>query len=387
MRLAGLRPPRLRTAETEAERHRVTWLELFYDLVFVVAVANLGHRLYIDHAWQGTLGFVGLFIPLWYAWAQFTFYADRFDTNDLGQRLLAVAQIVSIALMAVSISGDVADSTAGFAAAYVFARLVLLAMYTRAYRHVIDTRELVAGYLKGFSLGGLIWFASIWVPPPTQYFIWALGMAVDFATPYAVRKVQAKVPLDVEHLPERFGLFTILVLGEPIAAVVSGLAHEGWEAAPTIGAVLGVLSASALWWLYFENRHGLVVRRRADQIKAWRPTVWIYSHLPLAISLTATGIGFEFLVTQKLDVGRWLVCGGVAGSLVAMAGILIATDRGEDERDRVQAIIRLVSGGIALLIGLVSVSWSPNALLLAILLLLAAQIAVDLRVVGELQEH
>lgn len=386
MRLSGLRPPRLRTVETEAEEHRVTWLELFYDLVFVVAVAQLGQRLLADHSWTGSLGYIGLFIPLWYAWAQFTFYADRYDTNDLGQRLLAVAQMVSIALMAASISGDKADSMTAFAIAYVLARAVLLIMYWRAYRSVHVTRNLVGGYLLGFSLGGLIWLVSIWVPSPARFVVWGVGMLVDFATPYMNRREQAKVPLDVAHLPERFGLFTILVLGEPIAAVVAGLSHFEWELDPTIGAVLAVAAASALWWLYFENAEGKVVRRRADQAKAWKPTVWIFSHLPLAISLTATGIGFEFLVSQEPEVGRWIVTIGVAATMLAMASMLMATERGEDERDRRQAIVRMISAGIVLLIGIVGGAWSANVLLATVTVLLGAQIAIDLWIVGDLLE-
>ena len=386
MRLSGLRPPRLRTAETEAEEHRVTWLELFYDLVFVVAVAQLGQRLLADHDWRGSLSYIGLFLPLWYSWAQFTFYADRYDTNDLGQRLLAVAQMVSIALMAASISGDKADSMTVFAIAYVVARIVLLLMYWRAYRSVPITRKLVGGYLRGFSLGGLIWLVSILVPSPARFFLWGLGMLVDFATPYVNRKEQAKVPLDIAHLPERFGLFTILVLGEPIAAVVTGLAHFEWETAPTVAAIVAVAAASSLWWLYFENAEGKVVRRRADQAKAWKPTVWIYSHLPLAVALTATGIGFEFLVSQEPEVGRWIVSLGVAAALLSMAGILFATERGEDERDRRQAVVRIVAAGAALLVGIVGGAWSANALLVAITLVLGVQIAIDLWIVGDLLE-
>ncbi len=386
MRLSGLRPPRLRTAETEAEEHRVTWLELFYDLVFVVAVAQLGQRLLADHDWRGSLSYIGLFLPLWYSWAQFTFYADRYDTNDLGQRLLAVAQMVSIALMAASISGDKADSMTVFAIAYVVARIVLLLMYWRAYRSVPITRKLVGGYLRGFSFGGLIWLVSILVPSPARFFLWGLGMLVDFATPYVNRKEQAKVPLDIAHLPERFGLFTILVLGEPIAAVVTGLAHFEWETAPTVAAIVAVAAASSLWWLYFENAEGKVVRRRADQAKAWKPTVWIYSHLPLAVALTATGIGFEFLVSQEPEVGRWIVSLGVAAALLSMAGILFATERGEDERDRRQAVVRIVAAGAALLVGIVGGAWSANALLVAITLVLGVQIAIDLWIVGDLLE-
>ena len=71
-----------------------------------------------------------------------------------------------------------------------------------------------------------------------------------------MRREQAKVPLDVSHLPERFGLFTILVLGESIAAVVAGLGGLGWELAPTLTAVLGVVVATGMWWMYFDNLEG-----------------------------------------------------------------------------------------------------------------------------------
>ena len=150
----------------------------------MVAVAALGHRLLLDHSWSGALAFVGLFIPLWWSWATFTFYADRYDTDDLGQRLLAVAQMVAIALMAASISGEESDSSVAFAASFLLARAVLLAMYVRAYRHIPESRSLVAGYLRGFSLGALPWVISLWVPEPWRYVLWGVGLAIDIATPF-----------------------------------------------------------------------------------------------------------------------------------------------------------------------------------------------------------
>lgn len=378
MRLTGVRPPRLRTAQTEAEHRSASWLELFYDLVFVVAVAALGHRLLVDHDWRGAWAFIGLFVPLWWSWASYTFYADRYDTDDLAQRLLAVGQMVAIALMAASISGDDADSMAAFAAAFVLARAILLAMYLRAYRHVAETQELVAGYLKGFSAGGALWLVSIWVPDPWRYALWTVGLLADFATPYLMRKAQAAVPLSVSHLPERFGLFTILVLGESIAAVVAGLSHFDWEIGATIRGVLGVIAASALWWLYFDNQQGSVVRRRKDQAKAWKPTAWIYSHLPLAIALTATGIGLEFFVADEAGIGRPVVAWGMAFSFLAMASIIVATERGTDAQDRRQAFVRAGSAVVALLVGLVGGSWGPTMLLGAFTLLGAAQVGIDL---------
>jgi len=381
LKLTALRPPRLRTAETEAEHRSATWLELFYDLVFVVAVAALGHRLLVDHDWAGALTFAGLFVPLWWSWASFTFYADRYDTDDLGQRLLAVAQMVAIALMAASISGE-SESAAGFAVAFVLSRLVLLTMYTRAYRHVPGTRQLVGGYLRGFTLGGAFWVASIWVPDPTRFVLWGIGLAIDFVTPYILRRVQAAAPMSKSHLPERFGLFTILVLGESIAAVVAGLSEIGWEAATTFGAVVGVITASGLWWIYFDNLEGSVVRRRAEQRTAWKPTVWIYSHLPLALGLTAAGIGLEFLVAQESHAVRWVAIGGMATALFAMGIIHFATER-EGGRDVTQAQIRLVAVAVVLVLGLVSESWSPNVLLVALALVAISQAVTDLVITGE----
>ena len=368
----------MRTATSEANHRSATWLELFYDLVFVVAVAALGHRLLVNPTWSGAAAFVGVFIPLWWTWASFTFYADRYDTDDLGQRLLAVAQMVAIALMAASISGDESDSSVAFAASFIFARVVLLGMYARAYRHIPASRSLVVGYLRGFSLGAIPWVASLWVPEPWRYVLWGIGLVIDIATPYLLRRIQAKVPLSVSHLPERFGLFTILVLGESIAAAVAGLSGIGWERDATIGLMIGVITATGLWWLYFDNLEGSVVRRREGQRTAWRPTVWIYGHLPLAFGLTASGIGIEFLVEQEGHELRWVAVLGVVGAFVSMAIIQIATERSDQGRSTLQASIRLGAAVFVLAIGFVSFDWPTNTILTALALICALQIAVDL---------
>jgi low temperature requirement protein LtrA len=378
MKIEALRPPRLRTSKEELHRS-ATWLELFYDLVFVVAVAGLGQRLLADHGWQGGLAFMGLFVPLWWAWAGYTFYADRYDTDDLGQRLLAIAQIVAVAFMAASISGDTADSTFAFALAYLAARTVLVIMYVRARRHVHETRELVTGYIYGHSAAIGIWAISLAVPADIRPVLWAIGLAIDFYTPFHLRKIQAKVPLDVSHLPERFGLFTILVLGESIAAVVAGLSHQGWDLEPMIAATLSVLIATSMWWIYFDNLEGSVVRRREGQRTAWKPTVWIYSHLPLAIGLTATGIGLEFMVSDEFHTSqRWIVSLGTAGALVAMGLIHVSTEAGPERKDQTKARIRFGAAAVVLLLGLVGGPLDVNLFGFFIAIVIGLQVVLDL---------
>ncbi len=381
MKVSALRPPRLRTTETEEER-KVTWTELFYDLVFVVAVAGLGARLLEDPTIRGAAVFTGLFVPLWWAWAGFTFYADRYDTDDLGQRVLAVAQMVTIALMAASVSGGKTDSLVAFALAYVGARVILIVMYLRARRHVPETRRLVGGYVRGMSIAVAFWLVSVFVPEPYRYILWAVGLLIDFYTPYRLRRIQAKVPLDVAHLPERFGLFTILVLGESIAAIVAGLSHEGWLAAPVVTAVLAVVVAAGLWWIYFDNLDGTVVRRRAGQKTAWKPTVWIYGHLPLVIGLMATAIGLEGAV---IGAGghdwpaneRWLLIAGVGGALIGMAIIEIATERSDNAVSRLKAQWRVLGGLSAGVIGLIGGLTGALVTVVLLALLCAVQVGGD----------
>jgi low temperature requirement protein LtrA len=355
MSFAAFAPPRLRTTE-ESER-TATWLELFYDLVFVAAVAMMGTRLAHDVSWNGVASYLAYFALVWWLWASHTFYADRYDTDDLIYRFLAGAQMVAVAVIAVSLSRGEAGSMQVFALGYAGARVVLLVLYARAYRYVPGTRDLVRGYLTGFGLSSLLWILSIAVPEPARFWLWGIAFAVDLATPFAVRRIQAAAPLDVSHLPERFGLFTILVLGEAIVAVTVGLSHVPWQVSTTLVGIFGLGAATCLWWVNFDHLDGSVVRRRGEG-KNWRPTVWIYGHLPLAVALAMFGVSVEVAIAGA-DHGhdypaadRWLLVASVALAYASMAAIQTASVRPGEERLRLWAIrARLVGIPAVLAIG------------------------------------
>lgn len=381
MSIVQISPPRLRTRVDEGKRS-ATWLELFYDLAFVVAVAALVERLLEDVSGVGLASFGGYFALLWWLWASHTYYADRYDTDDLVYRLIAAGQMVTIVVIAASLSLDAAASTKAFAFGYAVSRVLLVVMYWRAYRHVEETRALVRGYLIGFGLGAVVWTASAFIPEDARFVLWGIALLIDLSTPWVMRYEQARVPLDVSHLPERFGLFTILVLGESIAAVVAGLSHLTWEFGPTATAALGIGVATALWWLYFDNARGSVVRRKATVRRTWRPTGWIYTHLPLAAGLAAIGAGLERAVA---DVGngampgadRWLLVGSTMVVFAALALIQYASTQGEDEFGRNITLGRLVGIPFLGVVGLLS-DLQPQWVVLGVLGICVAQLVSDM---------
>jgi low temperature requirement protein LtrA len=372
----------LQTLEQD-RRRTATWLELFYDLAFVVVVAVLGERLYENMTWIGLATFSGYFALLWWLWASHTFYADRYDTDDLVYRLLAAAQMMAVLVIAAALATGPSESTVAFSAGYATARLVLLAMYARVYRHVAETRRLVGGYLVGFGLAAVLWTSSIFVPESARFTLWAVAFTIDLATPWVMRRQQAAVPLDVSHLPERFGLFTILVLGESLAALMTGLRHLDWAWRPVLTAACGIGVATTLWWRYFDNAEGSVVRRSETDRRTWRPTAWIYTHLPLAAALAALGVALDHAVFEAGESGmepshRWLLVGAVMVALSAMALIQVASlTHPKGSLNKAIAIDRLAALPFLLLLGSLG---DPGSLLvvLGVLVICVAVLIADM---------
>ena len=155
------------TNNDEKERH-ATWLELFFDLVFVVIISQLSHFLLDELSLLRFLEFLFLFIPVWWAWIGVTFYSTRFYSDDIGHRLLLLLQMGGAGAMAVNISGAFNNNFSGFALSYAFMRFILIVEYIRVYKvstikTSISPKPLLKRYISGFSIAALIWFISAFV--------------------------------------------------------------------------------------------------------------------------------------------------------------------------------------------------------------------------------
>ena len=240
-------PPRLRTG-SGGER-RATWLELFFDLVFVVAVAALAGILHDDPTPVGFFGFFLLFVPVGWAWMSFAYYSDQFDTDDAPFRVAMLAP----ATLAVNVEGALGGGSVGFVAANVVLRVLLVGLYLWAYASAHEARSISARFATGFAVGGVIWTLSLLAPEPVRYGLWALALGVEMAMPVFGYSRARSVPGHASHMPERFGLFTLIVLGESIVVLTSAVIDTDWQPASALAAVFGFAIAACLWWLYFDR--------------------------------------------------------------------------------------------------------------------------------------
>lgn len=322
--LRHLRPVHLRAADEE--RHP-TWLELFFDLCFVAAVAALASGLHHHPDAQGVLTFAGLFIPVWWAWMGYTWYASAFDNDDVVFRVSWFAAMLLVIALA-SQSGPAADGAgAGFALAYGLLQLLLAALFLRARRRETSARAFATRYATGDLLGAGVWLASALVEPPLQYLLWAAGMAILMATPpLAVLAYRGKA-FNAAHVAERYGLFTIIVLGESVVAVAAGLGGDALTWPQVVTAALGFGVAACLWWLYFGSIRWSSLTR--DSLV--RSFTWGYGHLLVFAGVAAAAVGVHLAADAAGDnaepaaAGRWILAGGVLAFLSALLAVHYVT--------------------------------------------------------------
>ncbi len=209
---------------------RASWLELFFDLIFVAAVSQVGVPLGEDYSIHGLIRYSLMFLLIWWAWFGHTMYATRFDADDVVHRLLTLVQIFAAAAMAANAKQELADrDSAGFGAAYAVQRIVLVIQYLRARREP-KTRQLATIYATGFGIAAILWTVAAVVPPPLRFWLWGAALLIDLSTPLLTIRHTQTVPPHPEHLAERFGLFTIILLGESVAAVMRGMeSQESWR--------------------------------------------------------------------------------------------------------------------------------------------------------------
>ncbi|MFL6494371.1 MAG: low temperature requirement protein A [Nitrososphaera sp.] len=376
-----------------ASRH-ATWLELFYDLVFVVVIFQLANNLEEDFSLYGFLGFLALFVPVWWSWTGAAFYATRFDTDDLVHRILVLLQMVGAAALAVNVSDALGSGSAGFALSYAAIRIILVLEYVRTgiNKSFSFATPLIRRYSIGFLIAAILWIISAFIPPPARFLLWGIGLAIDFATPITARRLHSQFAPHISHLPERMGLFTIIVLGESVLEVVAGVSSMKFDIYSMSMLALGLSIPFSLWWLYFDSVDGVPIRALREKGRFGVYSIWLFGHFPLVVAITSVGVGLGYITSNThglvlSDAEQWLVCGSVALSLGAQGILQLSTAyyylyTGSSQNYRAStrwATYRIISAGMILLIPILRISLSPFLLVCILAAICTAQVVIDLK--------
>jgi low temperature requirement protein LtrA len=205
-------------------------------------------------------------------------------------------------------------------------------------------------YAAGFGLAAAIWLVSLTLPEGMRPWVWAAALAVDLVTPWMAEPAAAERTFDVSHIPERYGLFTLIVLGEAIIAVARGMSEAQWTPAARTAAIARFAIAVVIWWAYFAHPHAELLER--GPLASF---VWGYGHIfvwmGIAITGVGIGLGIEAAATGHAlsDGERHILCGGPALYLMAMA--LLRSGGAGHFTDRV-VVIRLATAVVLVAIWL-----------------------------------
>jgi len=330
-----LGPPRVRVEEPERSTTR---LELFFDLAFVVALGELALHFADDLGVDGWLWSIGTFVALWWVWAGFTVYANRFDSDDVVYRVCKLAAMAGVLGCAAALPTARSGVPVSFVLCYAGTQLLLAVLYLRAARHLHEAAPVAAVYLAGLGVGIVLWLAALPVPPTARGWFGLAAVVVASSAPVLGRRRTAAVTLHLQHLPERVALLVILVLGEVTAACVLGLKEAHWTAASTVAAGLAFVLGAALWWLYFDTAGAATTSSLRDAMEDEGDDdaedeeestaafdFYLYGQLPALLGLLVAGVGIEHAVAEAgKDALPWAtllpMCAGIALYLLALAG-------------------------------------------------------------------
>jgi low temperature requirement protein LtrA len=318
---AGLRESMRARSPHEAHR-TATPLELFFDLVFVVAIAQaasgLHHSIAEGHALEGLLGYLLVFFAIWWAWMNFTWFASAYDIDDVPYRLAVFVQIAGALILAAGVPAMFESRTpnAATVGGYVVMRLAVVGQWLRAAASDPEHRTTARRYALGISVLQVAWVGMLFVP-----WLWVPGFIILALLELAVPAWAERAGMTTwhpHHIAERYGLLTLIVLGESILAATVAIqsALASGEAISALAPIIvgGLLIVYSMWWIYFDRPvHDLLTSLR-------KAIVWGYGHYFVYAAAAAAGAGLAVAVDHASHHAK--VSARMAGAAVAIPVVI-----------------------------------------------------------------
>jgi len=336
-----------RVSAVMREEERVTPLELFFDLVFVLALTQSTTLVTHSPTWEGMLkGLLALGV-LWWSWVGYAWLTSVVDPEEGAVRLAMFAAMAAFLVAALCVPGAFSSEALLFACAYAAVRAAHILLFLLASREDEALRRSVLGLALSTAIGSGLLLAAALVSEPLRLVLWGVALLLDMGGPYLFGAEGWK--LMPAHFAERHGLIVIIALGESIVAIGVGSRSE-IGAGVVSAAVLGVVVTAALWWVYFDVT-AIVAGRRLARAHEGRERNEIardsysYLHFPMVAGIAMLAVGLK---RTLIDVGGPLKTVPAAALLGGAAVYLLAHVAFRLRNVHTLSVRRLVCAGILL---------------------------------------
>lgn len=360
----------MRPRDPSEEGRTASTLELFFDLVFVVAVSTaavqLHHALSAGHVWDGTASYGMVFFGIWWAWMNFTWFATSFDTDDWLYRVLTFVQMAGVLVLASGIGPvfEHRDFTV-LIIAYIVMRLAMVAQWLRASRWAGPTRRATQIYAAGIAVVQVMWLGSLLLPMDLFYVALVVLILAELAVPILAENT-GSTPWHPHHITERYGLFALILLGESLLASANAIieaVHDDHDLGPLIAmAVLTLVATAALWWIYFWPPHHNAISSFSSSL------VYGYGHFFIFAAAGAFSAGIEAeidVITGRSELHQpWASFAFTIPLAVFILGIWVLAIR--SHADRIVNTVVPLAGILVLVDPLIPVPFALTAVILAV---------------------
>ncbi|HWI31773.1 MAG TPA: low temperature requirement protein A [Microbacterium sp.] len=298
----GLR--RMLPRDSDAPHRAATPLELLFDLVFVVAVSqasqNLHHMIAEEHVGPAIVGYLMVFFSIWWAWMNFSWFASAFDTDDWLYRVTTIVQMAGVLVLAAGVHDAMVDQDFTTVTwGYVIMRLAMVAQWLRAAASDPSSRATTLRFAVGITGVQVLWVARMYLlDDQWQFWTFFLLVAAELLVP-VWGETHGRTSWHAEHIAERYGLFTLLLLGESLLASANAIIDavaEGEHVTELLWlAASGIVLAAGMWWVYF-------ARDQADGLTSSRAGFTFgYLHYVIFAAAGAVSAGVEVQIDVLTD--------------------------------------------------------------------------------------
>jgi len=304
------------------EGERVTSLELFFDLVFVIALTQCTALIALTPTWEGAVKGLLVLGLLWWSWVGYSWLTSVVDPEEGSVRLAMFAAMAALLVADLCVPRAFGGEAVLFVVAYAVVRVAQIALFMLASRGDLLLRRSVLGLAVGTAVGIGLLIVGALIGGGLQIGIWGLALALDALGPFLFGAEGWK--LVPGHFAERHGGIIIIALGESVLAIGAG-ASAGLDAGIVAAAVLGMVVAAALWWAYFDVVALVAARRLAKAQGLERNEIardsYSYLHFPMLAGIMLVAVGLKRTLAHVGDplglVPAAALLGGAAIYLLA----------------------------------------------------------------------